>query len=500
MNRSKREIQVHHWAYCGYVVIFSLALQTLMIQSAVAQNDDDKKADKPKPEMLECKVRVTDPDGNPVEDATVYCTGMRSRLEPGSHWGWGEERFGPVPRIKTESDGIANMPYPKYLAEKLETGKMTWSVDHPDFVSFREDRNVKDDPAEIQLQRGFRIALTAKNASTGKPIKKDLYAVIGLRGVGKWELKKNRTLVSGVFKKKNCYLRVMQCTEGQPTLFSDMITVEPGEKSRVLLRDIELSLGTRLEGKLDSSVTRPVKNGHVAGSVGIQLDPNDSGTSWDWSDKAEIKEDGSFVFESLPSDVVWQMIPICDNWVPASPKLESVAAHFPDMIQNFERTLADRRLPQPVKLADDNVSVTLRMIPAATIAVTFVDPKGEPISDVKTYTNPNQLWLDGGSQILGQAYRTRDFLISRRRGETPKWPISERFQGVSNANGVCEIGNLPPMTRGDLAVLHDKFELPIVNGDRGFQYALKEGEQKELTIKLQAKGEGPKLGEEVAED
>ena len=92
-----------------------------MIQSAVAQSDDEKKADKPKPEMLECKVRVTDPDGNPVEDATVYCTGMRTRLERGSHWSWREDKLGPAPRIKTNSDGIAIMSYPKYVNEKLET-------------------------------------------------------------------------------------------------------------------------------------------------------------------------------------------------------------------------------------------------------------------------------------------------------------------------------------------------------------------------------------------
>ena len=251
MNRSKQKTQFERWARCSCVAVFSLALQTLMIQSAVAQSDDDKKADKPKPEMLECKVRVTDPDGNPVEDATVYCTGMRTRLERASHWSWRDDKLGPAPRIKTNSDGIAIMPYPKYVDEKLETGEMTWSVEHADFVVFRKDYDVKKDPAEIQLKRGFRVALTAKNSATGKPIKEDLYAVIGLDGKSDWELKKNGTLVSSVYAKQKCYLRVMQCTEGQPTLFSDMITVEPGEKSRVLLRGVELSPGTRLEGKLD---------------------------------------------------------------------------------------------------------------------------------------------------------------------------------------------------------------------------------------------------------
>ena len=504
MNRSKQKIQIHHWTYCGYVVIFSLALQASMIQSAVAQSDDEKKAVKPKPEMLECKVRVTDPDGNPIEDATVYCSGLRTQLESTRNWSWNPDRFGPAPRVKTDGDGIAIMPYPRYVSGNMETNSTTWSVNHPDFVFLQKERYVKDEPAEIQLQRGFRVALTAKNSTTGEAIKEDLYAVIGLSGEAKWKLKKNGTLVSGVYPKRKCYLRVMQCTEGQPTLFSEMITVEPGEQSRVLLRDIELSPGTRLEGKLDASVKRPVKNGYVTGCVRITMEPKDWETYWAWSDKAKIKEDGSFVFESLPRDAVWQMIPICDDWVPALPKFESVAEHFPTEAASFRRRGNWLRQPQLIRLSGDEVSVTLEMIPAASVKAIFVDTDGKPVEGVEASTNPTQAWFPSGANILGSAYQSRDLLIVERRGEEFEWPRINPFSGVSDANGVCEFKNLPPMTRGGLFARHDKFELPIelptVNGRRKVKFTLKEGEQKELTIKLQAKGEGPKLGEEATDD
>ena len=500
MNRSKRKIQIERWACCSYVVVFSLVLQALMIQSAVAQSDDEKKEDKPKPEMLECKVRVTDPDGNPVENATVYCAGMRTRLGLDNFYSDWSEKHGPAPHVQTDNEGVASLLYPKYAHAKMESGSIQWSVNHEDFVPFRDYCDVTADPAEIQLQRGFRIALTAKNSITGKPIKEDLYAYTHLHEQPKWKLKKNGTLVSSVLPRQKFLMRVMQCSEGQSTLFSEMLTVEPSEKSRVFLRDIELSLGARLEGKLDAAVKRPINNGYVTGLGSIRMNPNDRKTAWLWSDKATIKKDGSFVFESLPRDVVWQMIPICDDWVPAPPKLESVAIHFPEEIEQFNARTTSISLPQLAKLSNDKNSITLKMLPAASVMVTFVDPSGEPVEGVKATVHPYQHYYACGNNHLGAAFRTTDFLSALRRGKKFDWFPGSRFGSKSNADGVCEIKNLPARKGHALTALHDNFELPIINGEREFQFDLKEGEKKELTIKLQAKDEGPKLGEGDADD
>ena len=419
---------------------------------------------------------------------------------------WNAHDHGPNRSVQTDGNGIATMLYPKYYYRNEETYAITWHVAHPDFILLQEDREVEDDPAKIQIQRGFRVAITAKNSATGQRVKEDLYAVIGISGEAKWELKKNGTLVSGVYPKQKCYLRVMQITEGQPTLFSKMITVEPGHGSRVLFRDIELFPGTRLEGKLDASVKRPIIDGYVAGQFDIQMQPNDRKTNWQWSDKATIKEDGSFVFESLPKDVVWQMLPFCDGWVPALPKFDSVAEHFPDWAARFKEWGTQYRLPQLAKLSSDKVSVTLRMIPAASVTTTAVDPNGKPLEGVIVSMDPMQCWLSNKTTLnfLGTASRSRDALVARRLGidhrKWIKWPEDEPFLGVSDANGVCEIKNLPPMAKSFLSTIHDEFDLPIANGNRLFEFPLKEGEQKELTLKLQAKGEGPKLGEEATDD
>lgn len=490
---------VIRWARAAYMTCgFALLWAFVFCNLATAQDDSTESSDKKKPkvEFLECKVRVTDPDGNPVEDAKVYCTGMRTRQGQGSHWSWREGLWGPTPKIKTDDFGLAVMQYPKFVHEKLETGWMTWSVDHPDFISFREDRDVSDAPAEIQLQRGFRVALTAKNSATGERVKEDLYAVIGLQGTAKWQLKKNGMLVSGVYPKRKCYLRVMQLKEGKPALFSEMITVDPGDRSRVLLRDIELLPGTRVEGKLDDSIARPILNGYVAGAINLKMSPNDWDTFWAWSDKTEIKNDGTFVFESLPPGSVWQMIPICDGWVPGDPSIESVAEQFPEQAEQLLNGLSFRSLPQLVELDKDKVSVNLKMKPSASVTFKIVGPDGQPLEAAKAYMSPNQLWFGGGSTILGRAYSSRNFLVKARRGEEIKWPRTNPFGGDSGGDGLITIKNLPARSTS-VSVYHDEFQLPIVDGERYYAFELKEGEYKEITIKLQPKGKGPELGEGV---
>ncbi len=447
---------------------------------------------RPPVEMLKCNVLILDPDGNPVEDATVYCTGMRTRIEPGSHWSWSPEEHGPLPKLKTNAQGIVEMPYPKYVTEKLETGQMTWSVEHPDFVDFRQDRSVDDDPAEIKLERGYRIAVTAINAATGQKIKDDLYAVIsGSRA--DWKLANNGMLVSPMFAKTETTLRVCQFVDGQPPLFSESIKIEPGDRSRVLLKDVKLSLGTRVEGRLDESVTRPVKNGYV--SVGIVRRVNNQNRGWNWHDKAPIEEDGSFVFESLPSDEVLQLIPICDGWVPSKPEQAQLARFFPHRLADLK---AWRSLPQLIELKGEVVEPVLKMEKATSVRISVQSPGGEPLSNAKVAMWPNQYWFDSGSQILGTGYSQRELLVKTRAGGY-EWDLARPFSGTTDENGSAVIINLPANSTQSIAVEHSGFEMPISGDDRSVRVDLKPDTVNEITIKMQEKGTDS-LGEQVEGD
>ena len=108
--------------YFNLMKTFVLAvwgLLALFAASSFAQSQDDAKADEAKPnvpkvEMLTCNVLILDPDGNPIEDATVSPSGLRTKAQPGGHWIWQEKQFGTVPKRKTNTNGLVEMTYPKF--------------------------------------------------------------------------------------------------------------------------------------------------------------------------------------------------------------------------------------------------------------------------------------------------------------------------------------------------------------------------------------------------
>ncbi len=484
----------------------SLALTALLFglsaicSNALAQEkpaaDPAKDEKKPDVEMLECKVKVVDPDGFPVEDATVFCAGMRSKEERGSHWGWSEESFGKAPRVKTNADGIAMMPYPKMLAEGQTTAEMTWSVEHPAFVNYRRDHSVDDDPAELTLESGFRIALMATNAATGDRVKEKLHAVTSFEGGGEWELKKNGMFVSGMLKKQKGIMRVACFQDGKPTLFSKEIKIDPAGKSRVLLKDIELSLGCRIEGKLDQSVERPVRNGYVIATLVKRPDSKGWNSLW-WSDETKISEDGAFVFDSLPGDEAIQMIPICDGYVPAKPKLEDVLAVMPtnNPDQRKNSIAAFSATPQLVKSVGDTVTTELSMNKAATVTVKVVDQDGEPIENLRVATSPNQFWFDGGSQILSDSYPTRKLWELKQAGKDLTSYFRSKghsYMKKTDKNGMVQLKNMPKGSHG-FGVHEQEWEMKVdpVSGDR--ETRVKVGDKDlNITIKLYPKGSLPR--------
>ena len=450
-----------------------------------AQTDDgEKKTPKPKVEMLTAKVQVVDPDGNPIEGATVEPSGLRTKAEPGSHWFWSPEKLGEPPKKETDSNGAVEMPYPKYVREKLETGQVTWLVTHPDFILFRKDFGVDADPAVIQMERGFKIAAYAIDQDSGERLTENLFAIAGGYGA-KWELKKNGMLVSTTMPKKKRFLRVVELVEGKPPRFSERIEIELGEKSRVLVKDVKLLAGTRVVGKLDESVTRPVKNGYVVATICRKPASNDWESQWSWNEKTKIEEDGSFVFESLPTDEVLQMIPVCDGWVPQTPKASDIAPFFPDEAGRMGSWGA---VPSLIKLEGEEVNATLKMVKAKKIRVTVVGPDDQPIAGAVVGCSPNQKWFDWGSQIYGEGFSTSNYLI-QSRADGFKLERKSRYSTKTDEDGIAEIANLPNNRRSrQLYVAHKEFELPIDGRRREFKFEFDDAEVTEVTVKLQKKG------------
>ena len=112
--------------------------------------------------------------------------------------------------------------------------------------------------------------------------------------------------------------RLAYLPPNKPAKFSELIVVKrPDDGDRAFLKNVHLRNGTRVNGSLDESVPRPIKNGEVVCLVSESTDPKNASykNMWTWNGKAKIAEDGTFVFESLPSGGVLQIIASCDGWV-----------------------------------------------------------------------------------------------------------------------------------------------------------------------------------------
>src|SRR5215831_1510580 len=90
-------------------------------------------------------LQVVDGAGKPIAGAIIRPEGLRTKPGPyvGGWYGWRTGKSGvPNPPVLTDAQGNARVPYPKYVFERIETGTLCLSVDHPDYVPERPERMV----------------------------------------------------------------------------------------------------------------------------------------------------------------------------------------------------------------------------------------------------------------------------------------------------------------------------------------------------------------------
>jgi len=443
-----------------------------------------------KVEMLTFKVLVVDPHGAPVEDAEIAVWGMHAKVEDSTLYRWQPNDVGQQTRLKSDSQGLIEMQYPRFVAKDVETGAICMCISHPGFVFFNGAVSVEGDPPSVQLETGFRVALNAIDGETGEPIINDLYGVINNDHRAElWKNHGNGTLVSPAYVKDSSLLRVVKITPGQPMMFSELINIDPEEKSRVLLKDVKLFPGTRVEGKIDESVPRPVKNGRVA----IYVEHTNEEfrdyplKSWTWSDCGAIEEDGSFAFDTLPRGEVLQVAATCDGWVSQPPTVDSVREFFPEEPARVGSSSGQGQL---VGLQKEVVRPVLPMNPSTTLRVLVVDEDENPLPDAIVEMSPNTNWFPSGSILLGTAsYSKPQALVAGRRGEAINWPRSENpFTATTDSGGIAIVRNLPSDCNQVLVVSHEKHEMQVDRGEF-LHVQLQIAEQNEYTVPMRKRAD-----------
>ncbi len=446
-----------------------LLVLIFLLTPTILRAQDEKAASKI--EMVDARVRVTDPDGNPIADALVYCTGLRMKQEPGSHWGWPQDIE--LLKLKTNEEGIVTLPYPKQLGKEMDVGQITWTVEHSEFVSFREDRAVEDNPAEIQLVRGYKIAASAIDAVTREPIKTDLYGIVP-DGSGAWKLFDNGMIVSPTLNPRQVSFRLIKIVDNQPIAFSDMLVANPEGKSRVVIKDALMKPSVKINGRIGEDVPRPIVNGTV--SLAILVGDRQSQNRWNWYDTTTIAADGTFEFPHVPAREVVQLLAVCDGWVPQNPPDDLVRSYFPEM-----RVIdPNRSYFTPFRIEDESLEVELKLNPGRTIKAKVVDDQDQPVSGVDVAVWPNQVLLNDGSQLLGAGFSMAQRLASPQAQSTRP---DNRYVSRTDESGVATIVGVPKDYSLGIIVTSKDYEM-IDGGNNGMDFKMADQPITEVTLRV----------------
>jgi hypothetical protein len=368
-------------------------------------------------------IRIVDVSGNPIPGAVVQGEGLRTKAGPfSSGWyGWPNPPRGTVTNapVTTDARGVARIPYPRFVFEKIESGKLCLRVSHPDFVADRPEREVDEGPpAGTPIRERFQdLMARIKNKAfivDPQPIvlKKGGILKISVRETEKgsrdWPLfgqvSGNRDSTSnfwvrpepGVIATRRLAegMQVVSAVQFDPkgaAWFSEAhrVTSKPGVSAEL---EVDLKRGVTLRGNIDQRVPRPIKNGRVV----AQITPSghlrqDSPPGWhSW---AKVNEDGGFEIPSLPAGDL-EVVALCQGFI---------STNGPGKFNT--------RYPQRHVLGTNDLEIEIGMEPTTRLEVTALDDKGKPLADALVATWPNVRYGEWSSTIFASdLYKTEDLL------------------------------------------------------------------------------------------
>jgi len=413
---------------------------------------------------------VLAPDGSPVVGAKVKPDGLRTIIDPGSHYWWVTKRHGPHPEQLTDKNGAVEITYPKYVDERKETGKVTVTIDHPDYVLYWADQSTSQNLHEVTLKKGYQLRVFAVTKHHGlKKITSRLYGLIhdrSTRSQFEWTREKQGTLISPAFERKKTIGWAVQLTE-KPILFSDTFEIDPTQSKDTVnqtRRTLLLKPGYRVEGQIDEAVPRPIKNGRVL----IYVTPVNRPEGWAnmmWQDVAQIKPDGTFLFESLPRCEVAQVLTLCDGWISSQPQ----AVDFHELRQPKGKVaqpwqLSSGTYAQVHRIDTQKPFLNVKMEKTVSVDFNILKPDQTPLAGATVAMWPN-LRIEGlGAVIIGTVFPTREVLTLKDTTVyyDKKLLENKRFSATTDARGKAVIKNLPARTSIGWTVQHDDFDMPAL--------------------------------------
>lgn len=440
----------------------------LFVALAVTPCDAQEKKTKPEKdpivfpvEMAEYTLSVVDEDGQPIEGVEVTARGVRCEEDPGSWYGWPIKNAGNDNRRFSDKQGKATFRYPvKYgTPPDLQTlNKIDFYFSHAEFVASDQEADPRDGAMKHEMAAGCSVLFSALDPS-GDPIDSLWVQMAGPGRLAKWILSDQKIRTSSIPDGAWQTMLVAPQKDGR-TLFSGILPTRFRKNSSVTIRGVKLKPGIQLSGRIDDAVPRPVANGrvvafHLPKPRGRCRDKKDPSLSW--SEVTDIKEDGTFRFESLPRTGVVQLITVCTGWIGKSkPRDGKPARGFFILGELFDldKMEADGQIPELV----------IPMEKAGSVEITVTKPDGKPLAGAKVHTYPNQLLNKSGSQLLGACYPSLDMIETLIAGKEWDWTTvsrntSSRYSVETGDDGKCTLPDIPIDRNLSLHLEHEKFQI-----------------------------------------
>jgi len=447
-------------------------------------------------------IKVLDAAGQPVPGAIVKTYALRPK-NGGADYFWTDRMsVKPLP-VRTDRSGIARVPFPHYILEKLETGEISFTVNHPDFCKDHFVRNVAFAPPEnavlwkrvahpvlvllkraparpdaVRLKHGGILRVSAFVESKDKLLTNihPQVSSIDLPETNFWQDSPDGWRTTRRVNEGSNALRIAWFPGDGKIWFSDVVSflAKPSQTNEFQL---QLRPALRLAGKLDDAALRPITGGRVQ----LHVVPTNMPTGTDalhWESTRTINADGTFAFESLPPGRV-EVIAICDGFV---------------SVDGSKAT--GLRLPQVFTLDETNLDIVVKMEPTATCEITVQDDQGHPLPGADVAFWPNVQWEGRFSTIFARdSFNWEDILPT---GHAPDWDSvvlshNHQFGATTDARGVAVVSNLPAFNREEpFSAGNANYEMSIdrSHGDEGRndRIRVQAGVTNRTTVKLLKKG------------
>ena len=471
-----------NWRYSVAAFSLSLALFFAVAGCKPDRNNSTGTASPAKVEFSRVLVVVQDDDGKPIEGATISHVGFRVKgIHDADAYPWRKDLFGPPEKVVTDSEGKAYIKYPVVgiPEEKEATGKLFFSVTHPDYSTARpQEYSVETPEQPIRLTRGIHLKVSGYIGGDHQSIP-ELAPILNEEGIhtNDWQKTDGNVYAFNKMSSGGHLLQLMGRSSSGQIVYSEAQEFT-AEKGKDYSFDIEMKPGIRLEGRLDDNVPRPVKNGRVL--INLRSKEFPAWTNWEqvdavfkkfpnvsrWTSYRPIAPDGTFVFESIP------------------PGGLDVIVHGDGFASKNGGTYAHNfGVPQVFPLEAPTTRIEVATEPTATLEFTAKTKNGKPVEGALVSLNPNVIRIGG---IFGDMRRSSEEPFNKLP-PLPDVPYSSK----TDKDGVAVIRNVPACT-GGMEVEHPQFQVPLQDPkgwrDRYVRVSFDAGKTNHLTMVLEPKG------------